>query len=134
MPRVLVVDDEPNIRLLISIVLQELDCEVRTARDGWECLNYLEREPFDLIFLDLRMPRLGGADVLARLRAEPRLRSVPVVIVTGSSEAQPSLAICGAQEVLTKPFDIDVLLAVAQRYLSGSSLRLSAPRVTAIGV
>lgn len=116
--RVLVVDDEPNIRLLMSVILQELDCEVITVDNGQAALAEVRRCAPDLMFLDLRMPKMGGVQVLSELRADPRFAHLPIVVVSGSGEVEESFDVRAADELLIKPFDVEQLLLTARRYLS----------------
>ena len=79
MKRILVVDDEPALRELFSEVLARAGYEVSTANDGAEALDRLRTESFDLLLLDIWMPRMTGLEVLGHLREHP---SPPRVIVT----------------------------------------------------
>jgi CheY-like chemotaxis protein len=99
----LVVDDEP----LIARVLHRLGMEVVAARDGQDALELLERSGIRprVVLTDLEMPRLGGAALIERLRAIPRLATVPVVVVSSCDEW-----CVGAQVHLAKPFTSDDLV------------------------
>lgn len=108
----------------MSIVLQDLGCEIVTVDNGRACLTEVRKHPPDLLFLDLRMPKLPGARVLAELRGDPRFADLPVVVVSGSTEVEEAFEHSAANAVLVKPFDVDDLVRVARRYLSG---RLPAP-------
>ena len=107
---VLVVDDDPNIHLLTEAALAK-DYEVLTAEDGEEGLKKLETSHPDLVVLDLNMPNLGGIAVLKRLRSDPALASLPVLVLTVSgNEASTRAAFeAGATDFLTKPFTIPQL-------------------------
>lgn len=113
---VMVVDDEPNIRLLISMVLEEAGYSTVIATDGQECLDTVDGVQPGLILLDLRMPRKGGIETLAALREQPETRDVPVIIISGTTELESGLHVEGATDVLVKPFDLDELLTLVQRY------------------
>lgn len=69
MPSILIAEDEPALLELLSEVLEEAGYEVAAARDGVEALEQLERRPFDLLLTDIRMPRVDGLELLARIRA-----------------------------------------------------------------
>jgi DNA-binding response OmpR family regulator len=107
---VLIVDDDPNIHLLVEAALAK-DYEVLTAADGDEGLAKLERSHPDMIVLDLNMPHLGGMAVLKKLRADPKLTNLPVLVLTVSgNEASTRAAFeAGATDFLTKPFTIPQL-------------------------
>lgn len=103
-PRVLVVDDEKNIRLTVTESLRALEVEVETATNGVEALARLQREPFELALLDLKMPGMDGMEVLRRARlTHPEL---PVAILTafGTVASAVEAMKLGAVDFLQKPF------------------------------
>jgi CheY-like chemotaxis protein len=110
--RVLVVDDEPQVRAAVSEFLSFSDLEVLEAENGLEALLKVKRERPDAVVLDLRMPRLGGLEALKRIRTlDP---DITVVVVTGELEDdvhRQALAL-GARAVLTKPVDLPGLVDV----------------------
>lgn len=79
---VLVVDDEPNVRIYLAQILQDAGFTVRTAGDGVEALEMIRAEPPDFISLDLVMPRKSGHKLLYELRKDQKLSRIPVLIVT----------------------------------------------------
>jgi CheY-like chemotaxis protein len=121
--RVLVVDDEPLVRALVERVLRRAGYSVMAAGDGQSGLDVLARErgKFDLMLLDLAMPRMAGLEMLRLVRvAYPEL---PVVLMTGysaSDDTEPLLA-GGALDLVEKPFLPNRLLAVVQAALHGTS-------------
>ena len=114
---ILVTDDEEDIREIIADRLRYWGYQVAEASDGVECLEAVARQFPDLLVLDLRMPRLDGLEVLARLRADhPELA---VLIVSASSErnvAEDSVA-RGATDYLLKPFEPEQLRAKVEAAL-----------------
>ena len=115
--RVLVVDDEPSIRDLLSKTLALAEYEVDLAPDGKTALERLRIVPYDLLITDLRMP---GVDGLTVIREGRRLRpDLPVIIITGySSEASAIEAVnLGVSGYLTKPFRVPRVLAAAAKAL-----------------
>jgi DNA-binding response OmpR family regulator len=110
---VLVADDEPHIGRIIKMKLEQGPFRVTLAFDGKEALDILEREGADLVLLDLMMPHLSGLDVLGRMRADPRWRNLPCIILTAAgqeSQHQKALEL-GADDFLTKPFSPKKLYA-----------------------
>ena len=120
MPRVLVVDDDADIRDIIQMNLESAGYEVVTAANGAEALDAVKRRVPDAMFLDVMMPGVDGWTVLERLKAaaEIDISRIPVFMVTGMTERDHRLrgGIEGALQYITKPFDplqlVDALEAV----------------------
>ena len=108
--RILVVDDEKTIRLLIADTLIEFGYDVRTAYNGAEALDVMRRWLPDAIVLDLMMPRLDGSGFSEMLRRNLRFAAVPVLLVTATYGAREAAERIGAAAYLTKPFELDTLL------------------------
>lgn len=104
--RLLVVDDDRNLAEAMSAVLSE-HYLVDIAGDGQEALERVERCSYDLILLDLMMPRLGGSEVVAALRA--RAAAPPVLLLSGSDDLRERARDLGVDAHLAKPVDADVL-------------------------
>jgi DNA-binding response OmpR family regulator len=103
--RILLVDDEQPIQTLLSFPLQRDGYEVVPVSDGSEALARFEREPFDLVVLDLMLPRMDGLEVCRRLRARS---SVPIIMLTAKSEEIDKVLglELGADDYITKPFSM----------------------------
>src|SRR5438552_11782468 len=111
--RILVVDDEPSIRSLLTRILNREGFEVILATSGRDGLDAAAKEKPDLVILDLNLPDLYGEDVCRKLRQNPATEHVPVMILTGKA-AEGLSARClngGADDYLAKPFDIEDILA-----------------------
>ena len=105
MSRILVVDDEAFIRLYLEEVLADEGHEVRSARDGAEALKLLEDSPPpDLILLDLMMPRMNGWEFRDAQSADPRLATIPVVLLSGAGDVQAEARKLGVAGFVTKHF------------------------------
>lgn len=114
--RVLVADDEPHIGRIIQLKLEQGPFEVTLAADGREAIDALDANPdIDLVVLDIMMPHLSGLDVLERLRADARFRTVPCIVLTAAGQEQQyrqAMAL-GATDFMTKPFSPKKLYARA---------------------
>ena len=118
---VLVVDDEEGVRASVRAILEET-CDVLEAGNGAQALEVLKKHEVDLVMLDQRMPGEPGIDVLPRIKtADP---STVVVIVTAVRELRTAVEALkrGAYDYLTKPFDVDDILMLAQRALDKRAL------------
>lgn len=114
---VCVVDDDPDIREIVVLVLEASGYRVRTAADGEEALQTLRRHPgCCLIFLDLMMPGMNGWEFRAQQRKIPELASIPVVVLSGVREVPVQAADMHAAAYLQKPIDLDALVATVQRH------------------
>jgi DNA-binding response OmpR family regulator len=112
MARILVAEDERDIRELIGFTLRHHGHEVLSASNGEDALAIALRELPDLVLLDIRMPRLTGYDVCRRLRAEPTTRDIPVAFLSAKgqdSEVQAGMD-AGATDYILKPFAPDQLV------------------------
>lgn len=114
--RVLVVDDDPDIREAICDVLSMRGIAVDSAGDAEAALAAMEREAPALVLLDLRMPGVSGEELLVRLRARPALAEVPVVVLSGDADAARVAAALRADGWLPKPIEMAELLAVVRRF------------------
>ena len=85
--KILVVDDDPDIIEAVTTVLESMEeYDVRTARDGLECVQAVKEDPPDLLILDLLMPRMDGFSVVRELREKPDYRKLPIMILTSVRE------------------------------------------------
>ena len=110
---ILVVDDEPEICELVSYNLAREGYRVLTERDGEAGLERVFKSPPDLLILDLLLPKLSGLEVLQSLRAEPRTKSLPVLVLSARGTEMDKLVGFerGADDYLTKPFSPKELVA-----------------------
>lgn len=132
-PHVLVVEDEEPILEGLVELFRAQGFEPRGAADGHAALEALASQAFDLVILDLMIPKLPGLDVLRRLRAEGN--TVPVLVLTALGSEHDIVAglEAGADDYVTKPFGIRELVARAAGLLRRSRLRPDAPRRLRVG-
>ena len=114
---ILIVDDEDAIRTLVRQELENNGFEAHDVSSGAEALSYLAAHETDVVILDIKMPEMGGLDVLQRIREDDLARKV--IMLTGVGElkiARESLEL-GASDFMSKPFDMSNLLACINRVL-----------------
>lgn len=118
-PLVLVVDDDTLARQLIARALEPQHYDLRFAGDGIDALNQLRRMRPDVILMDVRMPGLDGVSLTQRLKAEPQLAPIPVILMTGdaSRETMASSIDVGAAAFLLKPYTRESLAAKLEKVL-----------------
>ena len=120
--KILIVDDEPHIRMLIEQTLEELEdegVEFLTAENGEIALNMIQKENPQLVFLDVMMPKMNGMEVCRRVKKELQLDNVFIVLLTAKGQEldrQKGQEV-GADVYMTKPFDPEVILAKAKEVL-----------------
>jgi len=101
--RILVADDDDQMRRLLKMVLERDGYTIEEARDGLDALDHIESHPPDLVLLDVDMPRLDGFGVLEELRARVHTAALPVIMLTGRIESEGQALDLGAHDFLAKP-------------------------------
>ena len=121
--KILIVDDEPHIRMLIEQTLEELEdegVEFLTAENGEIALEIIQEENPQLVFLDVMMPKMNGMEVCRKVKKELELNDVFIVLLTAKGQELDRLKgqEVGADLYMTKPFDPEVILEKAREILS----------------
>ena len=120
--KLLIVDDEPHIRMLIQQTLEELEDEgvdFLTAENGEQALEIIEAENPQLVFLDVMMPKMNGMEVCRRVKQELNLNEVFIILLTAKGQEldrQRGQEV-GADVYMTKPFDPEIILSKAKEVL-----------------
>ena len=129
--RILVADDSVTIQKVVELTFSKEDFVLTQARSGEEAIRKAKEIRPDLVLLDLVMPDMNGYDVCAALRTEPVLRSVPIIMLAGTFESfdQQRGAQAGANDVVTKPFESQVLVGKVKQLLFARSLEAAAAAV-----
>lgn len=118
--RVLVVDDDPNIRRMIVAALKRDGYAFLEAPNGRDALDLMRAEHPDVVVLDLMMPILSGWDVLAERQREPELMRIPVILISANRDPEIASAVDkGICAFLPKPFDIGALSALVRSCVPG---------------
>jgi len=123
--RILIVDDNPSNVDILRARLAAHGYEIITAADGEEALATIHEHLPDLILLDVMMPKLDGIEVCRRVRADPKLPFIPIVMVTAKSDSKDVVAAleAGGDEYLTKPVDQGALVARVKSMLRIKALQ-----------
>ncbi len=122
MKKILVADDEPGVRALLSAILSrehERQYEVLFASDGEEALQMARSEQPDMVLLDIRMPKMSGHEVCRELRADSLTSHMGIVMVTAlarQSDREEAMA-AGANDLVTKPFTAEAILEKVREIL-----------------
>jgi two-component system response regulator MtrA len=118
-PRILVVDDQPDIRLMCRVNLQLEGYEVLEAPDGDAGLDVVRLERPDLVLLDVMMPGLDGWQFMKEIKADPALSEIPIVLLTARVQREDEIRgwLSGAADYLPKPFNPSTLTEVVRRTL-----------------
>jgi len=122
-PAIMLVDDAEPYMHIMSSVLRGCGLEVHVAKGASEALGMLDRVTPDLILLDVMMPEVDGISFLHQLRADARLRVVPVVVVTAYPDTRQDALAAGANGFLAKPFTTQQLRTTIGQFLEVSPIR-----------
>ncbi len=112
--RILLVEDDSGIRESVAEVLELEGYRVSAVGNGSDALEWLAREVPDVLLVDLVMPVMSGGELLARVKADPRLADVPAILMTAAIPTAQS-PVPAADATLAKPFELDTLLEVVGR-------------------
>lgn len=116
--RILVVDDLPDNYILLQTVLESEGYQVEVADNGHTALEHIASNPPDLVLLDVMMPEMNGFEVTRRIRQNPAIPFIPILLVTGYSEPTPADGFdVGADGFIRKPINFDLLLKRIQTIL-----------------
>jgi two-component system, chemotaxis family, chemotaxis protein CheY len=117
--KIITVDDSSSIRQMVGFTLKQAGYEVVAAVDGVDALEKVKATPVDMALVDLNMPRMDGITLIKHLRADPRHKFIPIVMLTTESQADKKMAgkSAGATGWIVKPFKPDQLISVVKKVL-----------------
>ena len=118
---ILVVEDDPQVARLISLVLQRSGYESQIVADGGSALAAAKQSPPAMIFADLTIRGLGGEALCSALKSEATTRDIPYVILSGDRDIADKARQCGADDYMGKPFEFDDLIRLVNKYARAQS-------------
>ena len=119
--RILIADDEPNIVLALEFLMKKEGYEVQTVSDGEQALLAIKEGRPDLVLLDIMMPNLDGYEVCQRIRSDPSMKDIVIIMLTAKGrevEREKGLAL-GADFYITKPFSTREVVQKVREVLAG---------------
>ncbi len=120
MKKILFAEDEPNLQLILSDVLSGAGYKVLKALDGVEALDILSKESVDLVLLDLIMPKKDGFEVLKEMKANDKIKNIPVIVLTnleGSSDIEKALSLGATTYLVKANYKLDEVLEKVKHFL-----------------
>jgi len=116
---IMTVDDSASVRQMVNFTLQQAGYEVMTAADGQDALAKLKGAAIHMVITDLNMPKLDGIDLIRQLRANPRYKFIPIIMLTTESQVEKKQEgkAAGATGWIVKPFKPEQLIAVVKKVL-----------------
>jgi diguanylate cyclase (GGDEF)-like protein len=132
--RLLVVEDDINLRTILKMQLERANYSVRTAENGEDALEALGEELFDLVLLDVIMPGMDGWTVCRHIKNDIATANIPVIMLTARSEQEDRIRglVGGANDYLTKPYELEELLARVRNILQWSRMQRAANPLTGL--
>ena len=116
--KILIIDDEPDILKVIVYRLKKLNYEVITAVSGEGAIDLIKKEMPNLIFLDLRLPKINGDEICLNIKADSSISGIPVILITASSNNIAEITKnCKADDYCLKPFTPEELIAKTEKYI-----------------
>ena len=117
--KILIADDETDIVETLQFMLEVEGFECLTAYNGEDALNLAKREMPDLLILDVMMPKINGYKISRLLKYDNKYKNIPILMITARSQEEDKIIgeETGADEYITKPFDLDVVVKTVEKYL-----------------
>lgn len=120
MPRVLVVDDDPDLAAICALILESEGFETTVANNGVEAYDKLTATHIDAILLDVMMPVMDGLTVCRLVKSDPRTRQLPVIVMSASERLREQARVAHADAIIPKPFNIDDLVSAVSSLVEGA--------------
>lgn len=131
--KILVVDDEKTIRVLIRKILENEQYEVIESTNGYEAVESAKKENPDVILLDMKMPVMDGIETCRRLRADEKTKNIPILVITALGETKMEAIKAGVDDFINKPFDTEEVIIRVKSMLKIKNLTDGLQRISAYG-
>jgi CheY-like chemotaxis protein len=118
---ILVVEDDPQVARLISLVLQRNGYTSQVVADGDSALDKARETKPSMIFADLTIKGMGGEQLCSTLKANPDTKNIPYVVVSGDRDIAEKARVCGADDYMGKPFEFEDLIRLVNKYARAES-------------
>ena len=118
---ILVVEDDPQVARLISLVLQRNGYTSQVVADGDSALDKARETKPSMIFADLTIKGMGGEQLCSVLKANPDTKNIPYVVVSGDRDIAEKARVCGADDYMGKPFEFEDLIRLVNKYARAES-------------
>ena len=118
---ILVVEDDPQVARLISLVLQRNGYQSQVVADGQTALEKARENRPMMIFADLTIKGMGGEQLCSTLKSSPETKNIPYVVVSGDRDIAEKARVCGADDFMGKPFEFDDLIRLVNKYAKAES-------------
>jgi CheY-like chemotaxis protein len=118
---ILVVEDDPQVARLISLVLQRNGYKSKVVADGQSALDTAREAKPSMIFADLTIKGMGGEQLCSTLKSSPETKNIPYVVVSGDRDIAEKARVCGADDFMGKPFEFDDLIRLVNKYAKAQS-------------
>jgi CheY-like chemotaxis protein len=116
-PRILVADDDPGILEVISLMLRDAGYDVKTTANGKSLLNIHGNLP-QMVLLDIWMSGINGSEICRKLKTQEKTTNIPVILISANKDTEHLAKRSGADDFISKPFDMDTLLDKVKRHIS----------------
>lgn len=118
---ILVVEDDPQVARLISLVLQRSGHESQVVSDGQSALDHARERRPSMIFADLTIKGMGGEQLCTTLKAHAETKDIPYIVVSGDRDIAEKARMCGADDHMAKPFEFEDLIRLVNKYARAQS-------------
>jgi CheY-like chemotaxis protein len=118
---ILVVEDDPQVARLISLVLQRNGYKSQIVADGDSAFDQARESKPSMIFADLTIKGMGGEQLCSALKANPDTKNIPYVVVSGDRDIAEKARVCGADDFMGKPFEFEDLIRLVNKYARAES-------------